>query len=136
MAVKLGADLEKIIDKKNRKGIFGWLGAGRDGMKKKLTEIGPLTKNPADYDLVILGSPVWGWAMVPAVRTYIEQKKANFKSVALFTTSDSTPIDKLIITFEEATGRKMITSVGFNTIELKDKTIYDKKLTVFVEAVR
>jgi len=35
----LAADKEEVIDQKSRKGIFGYLGAGREGVLKKSTEI-------------------------------------------------------------------------------------------------
>jgi len=39
IASALGADLEEIVEKKNRQGNLGWLSGGRDAMKKAQTEI-------------------------------------------------------------------------------------------------
>jgi hypothetical protein len=50
----------------NRKGLINWLRSGRDGMKKKLTKV-KYSKEASKYDLIIVGTPVWGWNMVPAV---------------------------------------------------------------------
>ncbi|MFZ2310682.1 MAG: flavodoxin [Patescibacteria group bacterium] len=136
LATQLGADSEEIIDQKNRSGIWGWLIAGRDGMKKRLTEISNPVHNPADYDLVILGSPVWGWDMVPAVRTYLDKGKGNFKEMALFVTSGNTDVAKIISSFEEVIGKKMKASAGFNTVELKSETSYREKLAAFVQSLR
>jgi flavodoxin len=136
LALQLGADLEEIIDQKKRSGIWGYIIAGRDGMKKRLTEISNPSHNPADYDLVILGSPVWGWDMVPAVRTYLDKGKGSFKEVALFVTSGNTDVKKVIPSFEEVIGKKMKASAGFNTIELKSETVYREKLTTFAQSLR
>ena len=39
IAHALSADIDEIIDKKNRKGKLNWIRAGRDSMAEKLTEI-------------------------------------------------------------------------------------------------
>ena len=134
LATLLGADLEKIIDKTSRAGIWGWLIAGRDGMQKKMTEIETPIKNPADYDLIILGSPVWGWDMVPALRAYVEKFKTDCKNVALFVTSGNTGVDKVAPSFEAALDKKLSAVVGFSTSELKDDKVYSEKLASFVNS--
>ena len=67
IAEALSADIDEIIDKKKRKGVGGWLSAGRDATGKRDTEITAI-KNPLDYDVVIVGSPVWGSNLTPAIR--------------------------------------------------------------------
>ncbi len=89
VAAELGADLEEIVDLKKREGKLGWIIGGKDASQKKLTEIAPLKRSPADYDLVVLGTPIWAWAPTPAVRTYINQNDLSGKKVALFYTFDS-----------------------------------------------
>ena len=42
--------------------------------------------DPADYDLVVVGTPVWAGRMAPPVRTYVDRYSARFKSLALFCT--------------------------------------------------
>jgi flavodoxin len=135
IADALGADIEEITDKKNRKGILGWLSGGRDAMEKRGTEIASLQKDPANYELVIIGSPVWAWTIVPAVRTYLETNKAKIEKYAFFTTSGSTPIEKTIPAIKTITEKDPIASSDFNEKELKDKNVYDKKLVDFVSSI-
>ncbi len=80
---ELGAELDIIVDKKKRKGIIGWFLSGKDAGMKKKTEI-EFSKNPKDYDKIVLGAPVWAGRMTPAVRTYIIQN--NIKESAFFCT--------------------------------------------------
>jgi len=86
IARRLGADIEEIIDTKPRRGAIGWLIAGKDASLKCLAEIAPPAKDPAAYDLVILGTPVWAFTMAPAVRTYIARYAGAFKKLAFFCT--------------------------------------------------
>ncbi len=89
VAAELGADLEEIVDLKKREGKIGWLSGGRDAMRKKQTEIVPTTKAPCDYDLIVLGTPIWAWAPTPALRTYVARNALEGKRVAVFYTFES-----------------------------------------------
>jgi flavodoxin len=91
----LKADLDEIKDLTDRSGPKGWLFGGRDASRKYPTEI-RYKKDPKDYDLVVIGTPIWAWTVTPAVRTYLSQKK--FPKVAFFATCGGSGIEK---TFEE-----------------------------------
>lgn len=90
IAAQLGADIEEIVDLKKREGKIGWIMSGKDASRKSLTEIAPTKKAPADYDLVVIGTPIWAWSPTPAIRTYLSQNNnLSGKKVALFYTFDS-----------------------------------------------
>lgn len=91
IAIQLGADLEEVIDLKKRGGAIGWINGGKDASRKSLTEIMPTQKAPADYDLVVVGTPIWAWSPAPAIRTYLSKNSLAGKKVALFYTFDSDP---------------------------------------------
>jgi flavodoxin len=91
VAAELGADLEEIVDLKKREGKLGWLSGGRDAMQKKQTEIASTAKAPCDYDLIILGTPIWAWAPTPAFRTYVAKNGLGGRKVAVFYTYGSDP---------------------------------------------
>jgi hypothetical protein len=58
-------------------------------MQGKETQIAHTTKNPSDYDLVIVGTPIWAWSPAVAIRTYLGKNSLSGKKVALFFTLDS-----------------------------------------------
>src|SRR5512136_2440098 len=89
VAKELGADIEGIQDVKSRKGLFGWLRSGSEASRRKLPEIRPFGKDPAQYDLVVLGTPVWAGVMASPLRTWLNANKAKLKAVAFLTTSGS-----------------------------------------------
>lgn len=86
LAEGLGADIEEIIDTKDRSGAIGWMLAGKDATFKSTTEIGPVGKDPAGYDLVVIGTPVWAFTMTPAIRTYLTKYGKAIKKAAFFCT--------------------------------------------------
>ncbi len=86
IAAEIGADVEEIIDLKKRSGALGWLSGGSDARRGKETEIAPTKKSPADYDLIIVGTPVWAARPTPAITTYLKKNDLSGKKVALFFT--------------------------------------------------
>jgi flavodoxin len=91
IAAELGADLEEIVDLKKREGKLGWISGGRDAMQKKQTEIAPTTRATCDYELIVLGTPIWAWSPTPALRTFVARNILEGRRVAVFYTFDSDP---------------------------------------------
>jgi flavodoxin len=89
IAAELGSDIEEIVDLKKRVGKLGWISAGKDSTQEKETQIAPTTRIPQDYDLIVIGTPIWAWRPTPAIRTYISKNDFSGKKVALFFTMDS-----------------------------------------------
>ena len=83
---QLNSDVEEIIDTKNRKGILGFIRAGKDANLKNLTVIEKTKKKPESYDVIILGTPIWSRNMTPAIRTYTSENKDKFKKIAFYCT--------------------------------------------------
>ncbi|MBP1912836.1 flavodoxin family protein [Thermococcus stetteri] len=85
LAKALNADVDEVIDKKSRRGIIGFLRAGYDATRGKTTEI-EFTKDPSNYDLVIVGIPVWNGRVTPAIRTYLLRNRGRIKGAVFFAT--------------------------------------------------
>ena len=84
IAAELGADLEEVVDLKNRQGRLAYMSCGRDAMSGNETEIAPTKRNPSEYDLIVIAQPVWAWSPTPAIRTYVNKNDLSGKKVALF----------------------------------------------------
>lgn len=54
-------------------------------------EIKPLSVNPADYDVIAVGTPTWWYTMAPAVRTFLESHEWKGKTVIPFQTHGGWP---------------------------------------------
>ncbi|MDD7364807.1 MAG: flavodoxin, partial [Olsenella sp.] len=50
-------------------------------------ELQPLEHDPADYDVIAVGTPTWWYTMAPAVRTLLNSREWNGKVVVPFSTS-------------------------------------------------
>ncbi|MCJ7471743.1 MAG: NAD(P)H-dependent oxidoreductase [Actinobacteria bacterium] len=132
---QLGADMEMIIDMKKRSGAFGFITGAIDALKRKETEISGIKKDPSKYDLIIVGSPMWAGNMPPAIRTYLNKYKANIKSVAFFATSGGPSQGKIFEKVRSFLDRELISLMGICTKELNDDSIFEAKLSSFIESI-
>jgi len=64
---------------------FMWGGA-QATMKKK-PKLEKIEVDPLEYDMIVLGTPVWAWTFNPAFRTFLSMFNLAEKKVALWTCS-------------------------------------------------
>ena len=119
LADALGADVEELVDTKNRSGPIGFVVAGKDAALKKLVPIQPPTKNPADYDLVILGTPVWANTMASAMRAYLHDFGPTLPRCALFATTAKSGLDATCNAMADLTPAPVLAQVGFLQKQIK-----------------
>lgn len=86
MAEASDADLLAIKPKEEiaTHGFMKFVWGGRQAMMKAQPELLPIDKNAVDYDLIVVGTPVWAWTYTPPIRTFFEQHKFTGKKVAVF----------------------------------------------------
>ena len=138
IAAALNADVEQLVDKKDRSGMMGWLKSGKDASKEKLADIDTVKYDPSKYEMVRLGTPIWVGNMTPALRTYITNNKQSFKSISVFTTSGGSRPDKTIKKIETLAGKKAVSAGGFFAVEIKNKDpkAYQEKLQAFLKGLQ
>ncbi|MEM0465370.1 MAG: flavodoxin domain-containing protein [Candidatus Pacearchaeota archaeon] len=137
IARQLSSDIEEIIDKVNRKGVMGFIKSIFDAIRKKFTEIDNIKKLPIDYDLIIVGSPVWAGTLSPAIRTYLMQQKQILfeKKVVFFCTMGGNNSKKIFIQMEKLIGKKPIHTIAIRSKEVKDNSYIDK-IKKFTEEIK
>ena len=84
IAAEVGSDIEEIIDLKKRSGVLGFIIGGFDARRGKETKIAPTQKSPVDYDLIIVGTPIWAGRPTPAITTFLKKTDLSGKMVAVF----------------------------------------------------
>lgn len=78
------ADLERIEDRSPRQGATGYLRSALEAIFGLRSSITRAHRNPADYDLVIVGTPVWFWGVASPVRTWVHRHRAQLNRLAVF----------------------------------------------------
>jgi len=129
--------VEEIVDPKDRSGLLGWLGAARDAMGKRSTPIEPLAANPADFDLVVIGSPVWSWTVSAPVRTFCTQHGRQAKKAAFFCTMGGTGDKKTFAAMESLCGRPPVATCALIERHVKkdDEEAFLAKVKTFAEKI-
>lgn len=135
LARALTGDCEDIRDTKNRKGLWGWITSGRDAAGRRLTTLKEIRLNPAEYDLVVIGTPVFASKMASAVRTYIAQHKSKLKKVAFFCTAGGDGYDGCLDDMEEVVGLKPVARTGLTREEIKTD-LYQEKIRSYTLALQ
>jgi flavodoxin len=135
IAEKLNADLCEIVDKKNRHGRFIILTGGYAAIREKLTDI-EQTKTVDNYDLVIVGSPVWAGKFTPAIRTFLVKNDLSEKQVAFFVTMGGDKPGKAIDNMKELVSA--VTPLGELTLinDLKDKEEAMEQISAFCDKIK
>src|SRR6478752_7099448 len=68
-----GADVEEIVDYENRLGLRGYVYSALDATFERSTPIHELIHDPAAYDVVLIGTPVWNASVSAPVRRFLEE---------------------------------------------------------------
>jgi flavodoxin len=126
LAQLLACDSEELIDTKKRSGPLGFLSAVRDARAKKITTLADVKHDPSLYDLVILGTPVWGRTLSSAMRSYISANKSKFKRVAFFCTLGGTGNRQLFDEMEALCEQRPVDVLAVLQKEVKKEAYQDK----------
>ena len=118
IASRCRADLEEIHELNGRRGGLGYWRAGWQVLTRAQPTIEPSLRDPAAYDVVIIGTPVWIGHAAPAVCSYVRRQAGKFKQVAFFCTEGGSGDTKA---FEEL-GR-LCGKVPMATLTVKEKQL-------------
>jgi flavodoxin len=136
LAMRLGADTERLQESTPRRGVWGYVRAVFDSLREKIVMLEAFGKCADDYSLVIVGTPVWAGKLTPAVRTYLKIIRGRCRRVAFFTTSGATDPAEIVPAMEKLVGLPARAFTGFTDRELRDAAIYERKLGAFVESLK
>lgn len=132
IAEAVNADTEEIISKVNYDGKLGYVRAGKDGMTAKIIDLETLKHDPADYDLIYLGVPVWAGKAANPLISYIKQNEGKFSNVKFFATAGKSGFEGAFKQIEEFVGRSPLKTLALTTKEVKSGD-YKNKLSSFLE---
>jgi|SRR3989344_3030063 len=131
IAQNLKADVEEIKDIRDRSHIVSWQTSAFDEELRTDTKIQKNSKNPLDYDLVVIGTPIWD-GIVPPVRAYLKQNK--FRKVAFFSTFGAAAEEAFYV-MEKLSGNKPVA-----VLEVQDRQAYgedgERKITEFCKKIK
>lgn len=132
----LDFETKEIIDKKDRSGLFGYMKSGWDAWREKRTEIeGKEERDLSDYDLIVIGTPVWAAKPAPAINTYLEDKKGEIKRTAFFCTYKSSGHESTFKKLKNISDLEPADTLAITEDEIKNED-YERDIKKFVERCR
>lgn len=134
IAGALDADCEPIRERHSRKGIFGYWRSAREALRGSAVEIQPLERNPRDYQLVVIGTPVWAGNISSPVRAFVEKYRNDLPRVALFCTQGGSGATKVLRRLASLCGSTPRATTFFNDSEI-DRAQFAGKLEKFTAAL-
>ncbi len=132
LARALGADLDVIREARSRLGLGGYLRSGYEATFKRESAIEPTGLDPAGYDLVIIGTPVWNYSLSSPVRAYLHQHRDVFKAVAFFLTEGGTGQARVFGQMTEVVGKLPLGTLTIRESELEE-TDLDARVDAFAK---
>ena len=139
VAKELGADLIELKPVKAYpdKGAMQFIWGGSAVTFKKKPDLEPYTFNASEYDLVIIGTPVWASNFTPPLRTFFEDNDLTGKKIAVIVTSAGGDSTKCLQAVKEATKTDSF-AAALSLTDPKDRPSDDveKKIGEFIEACK
>lgn len=105
IARRCGADLEAIREIHGGEGVWARWHARWMTLVHATPLIQRPQRNPARYDLVIIGSPASRLGIPPAVRTYVSRYHERFRQVAFFCAEGSGANQRVFAALERLCGK-------------------------------
>ncbi len=115
----LSCDLEPLTERTNRRGILGFMRSGREALFDSPAKLEPLVRDPEHYDLVVVGTPVWGSSPSTPVRAFLRQNASKLKAVAFFMTHGSTGRERTLSALARLAGKAPAAELAIRENELR-----------------
>lgn len=132
---KLKGEIEEINDNKNRKGIIGFIASGNEAYLRRMPTIDMVKKDPEQYDVVIIGTPIWAGNISPPARSFIKEYKEKMKKVAFFCTSMGSDPEPVFMAMEKITAQKPMATMNITGRDIK-KQYHIEKIDKFIQKIK
>lgn len=128
----------EIPEKGSRKGMRGWLKSCLEGARRRESSISPPPFEVRDFDLVILGTPVWANSPASAVRAFCRTHGKEFRKVAFLGTHGGGGTAKTFTQLAELCGKKPLATLSLRDKAIKedDREGFDVPCEAFAQSIR
>ena len=114
-----GWDVEPVIDLKPRDGLIGYGRSLVDSILARTTQLAASRENPADYDLVVVGTPVWSASISTPIRTWLEEHAGQLPPLAFFATENRRGAGRVFRQMASITGATPVLTLELTANDLR-----------------
>ncbi len=126
----LNCDIEEIFDAKPK----GFFKSAFESLFKIMPKIKQTEINPKNYDMVIIGTPVWAGNMASPVRTYLFQNNEKINNAAFFCTMKGNDDKKVFLEMERVCESNPTACLSLTEQEIKQEK-HIKKVKKFINKI-
>jgi flavodoxin len=135
IAKKLSSEIEEIDDHKNRKGLLGFINSGNEAYLQRTIPIKKLKKDPAQYELLIVGTPIWAGNMSTPILSFFKEYKEKINKFAFFATCLGSDLNKILLYIEHIIPQKPIAVMSINYQAFK-RQYHVKMVEEFINSIK
>jgi flavodoxin len=137
LASKMDADLlelETVVPYPVGK-FSKFLKGGRSAIKAETPELKPYQADLDNYDLIVLGMPVWASMVTPPMRTFLKENSIKDKKVAAFICCAGGETEKAFASLSELAETTFIDTIRLVDPAKGKQPDLDAKLEEFVNSI-
>lgn len=135
LAARLGGTASPITEPRSRLGLLGYARSAVEASFGLDAAIVASPVDPARFDLVLIGSPVWAWHLSSPVRAFARSQSASIRRCAFFCTMGGAGAEKAFAELERCLGQAPLATLALTDREI-DGERHESKIESFVAALR
>lgn len=105
LAERLDADLDEIVVRQARHGPLGYARCALEALGACAATVRATEHDPAGYDWVLVGTPIWFWSLSSPVRAWVQGHHCGDAKLAFFCTMGGSGAEHAFEQLESACGR-------------------------------
>jgi flavodoxin len=133
IAALLDADIERIISRTPYGGGWGFAAGIFHSLADERAAIEESKFAPANYDIAVVGGPVWAGGIACPVRSHLREYRPHFKNTAYFVTQGGSSPGRSLKQMETMGGRPIAT-LSVSSAQFSDGS-YDQAVRIFVNQI-
>lgn len=135
VAQDLNADLLQVRSDRYPTGLRGYLRALNDAFRQETVPIHTGDWNMADYDLVVIGTPVWASHIAAPIRSFLLANASKIRHAAFFATCGGTGADEVLKRMAAIQKSDPVATLALTAKDLSRPTLR-QKITLFTDRIR
>jgi menaquinone-dependent protoporphyrinogen IX oxidase len=110
----------ELTERRSRRGVVGYSRCLWEASMGRDAPIDNLACEPADAELVIIGTPIWGWHLASPARTFARRFRADIRHCAFFCTMGGAGSDAAFAELQRLTGQAPLATLALTDAEIDD----------------
>ena len=134
LAGECNGAVDEICPVGERRNLAGYLRCAIEARAGRTPPVIAARQDPARFELVLVGTPIWAWSLSSPVRTYLRQHARELKHVAFFCTMRGAGAENAFSEMHALCGRLPLATLVLTDREL-DARRHGVALDAFVKAL-